>query len=497
MVINGILSVFLSPACLLSITLGVFVGIIFGSIPGLSATMAVALFLPMSFGMTPLNGMSLLLGLYIGAISGGLISAVLLKIPGTPASITTVFDGGPMADRGEAGKAIGAGILYSFIGGMISVLALIFISPMLAKFALKFTPVEYASVTLFALTVIASLSGKSVLNGLISGFIGLIIGCIGITPIDSLTRFNFGNHALDSGVSTVALMIGFFAVSDILRYAFEHSSEQAKPQITRCAIKGYGVSMKEFKENFRTMIVSSVLGIIIGILPGIGGGTASIISYSTAKNSSKTPEKFGTGALEGVIASETANNATTGATLIPMLTLGIPGSTTAAMLMGGLMIHGISPGPLIFQKNGELMYGIFAALVVANVVMLVMERAGLPLFIRLLDIPKNILMPIILCLCTVGAYGASNNAFDVICMFALGLVGFIFRKANLPLAPCLIAFILGPTLENNLRRALIMNDGSLLPFITRPISVAFLLCAAISLLMVYVQQTRSKAKKAN
>lgn len=371
-------------------------------------------------------------------------------------------------------------------------LSLIFISPLLAQFALKFTPVEYASVTLFALTVIASLSGKSILNGLISGFIGLIIGCIGITPVDSLTRFNFGNNMLNSGINTVALMIGFFAVSDVLRYAFDYSAEQAKPAVLKCSIHGYGISFKEFKENFKTMIVSSIFGIGIGILPGIGGGTASIVSYSTAQNTSKNPERFGTGCLEGIVASETANNATTGATLIPMLTLGIPGSTTAAMLMGGLMIHGISPGPLIFQKNGALMYGIFAALIVANIVMLVLERAALPLFIRLLDIPKDILLPVILCLCTVGAYGASNNAFDVICMFALGLLGVIFRKANLPLSPCLIAYILGPTLENNLRRALIMNDGSLLPFITRPISVVFLLCAVFSVGMVFVRQNKAK-----
>ena len=493
MILEGLTSVLLSPSCLLLIALGVFIGIIFGSIPGLSATMAVALFLPLSFGLSPIKGMSLLLGLYNGAISGGLISAILLKIPGTPASVCTVFDGGPMAERGEAGKAIGAGILYSFIGGIVSVLALICISPQLAKFALKFTPVEYASVTLFALTVIASLSGKSLLNGLIAGFIGLIIGCIGITPIDSVSRFNFGNRALNAGISTVSLMIGFFAVSDILRYAFDWSKEQEKPIIKECTITGYGVSLKEFRENLKTMVVSCILGIGIGILPGIGGGTASIVSYSTAQNTSKHPEKFGTGYLEGLVASETANNATTGATLIPMLTLGIPGSTTAAMLMGGLMIHGISPGPLIFEKNGALMYGIFASCIVANVVMLVMERAALPVFTRLLAVPKDILLPVILCLCTVGAFGASNNVFDVQTMFLLGLLGVLFRKAGLPLSPCLIAYILGPTFEENLRRALIMNDGALLPFVTRPISVFFLLCAAASLVITVSRNRRSNS----
>ena len=395
-------SLVFNPVCLVLILIGVIVGIIFGSIPGLSATMAIVLFLPMSFGMEPMNGISLLVGLYLGGISGGLISAILLKISGTPSSISTVFDGGPMAEKGEAGKALGIGILYSFIGGLFSIFALMFVSPYLAAVTLKFTPVEYFAVAIFSLTIIASLSGNSLLNGLLSGLFGIALSLVGMAPIDAFTRFTFGHYQLLSGFDIVVILIGVFAVTDIILAGYGRKHLADKMEKKTFELKGFGITMQEFKGQIMNMIRSSLIGIGIGILPGIGGSTAGLLAYTAEKNSSKYPEKFGTGIIDGVIASETSNNAVIGGSLIPLLTMGIPGNTVTAIFLGGLTIHGISPGPLIFDKSGQYVYGIFLALIIANIFMIIFERGGLKIFVKLLDIPKHILLPIIMVCCVVG-----------------------------------------------------------------------------------------------
>ncbi len=489
-------SLVFTPVCLLLILLGVVIGIIFGSIPGLSATMAVVLFLPMSFGMTPMNGISLLVGLYMGGISGGLISAILLKIPGTPSSIATVFDGGPMADKGEAGKALGVGILYSFIGGLLSIFALMFVSPYLAAVTLKFTPVEYFSIAVFSLTIIASLSGNSLLNGLLSGFFGIAISLVGMAPIDALTRFTFGQYQLLSGFDIVVILIGVFAVVDIIRSGFERRHLADKMIKTNYELKGFGIGWSEFKGQIANMIRSSLIGIGIGILPGIGGSTAGILAYTAQKNSTKYPEKFGTGIIDGIVASETSNNAVIGGSLIPLLTMGIPGNTVTAIFLGGLTIHGISPGPLIFQKSGQYVYGIFLALIMANIFMLVFERGCLRGFVRLLDIPKHLLLPIIMVCCVVGAYSSNNRVYDVWCVLLFGLLGLLFKKLKVPTTPLIIGFILGKMAEENLRRALMASAGSWAVFVTRPISLAFLIVAVVSVVMTLKKSRQSKKQAA-
>lgn len=480
-----------TPVCLGLITLGVVIGIIFGAIPGLSSTMAVVLFLPMSFGMSPVNGLSLLIGLYLGGISGGLISAILLKIPGTPSSIATVFDGGPMAAHGEAGKALGAGILYSFIGGLISIFALIFVSPYLAAVTIKFTPVEYFSVAIFSLTIIASLSGKSLLKGLLAGLFGIAISMVGMAPIDSLERFTFGNFQLMNGFDIVVILIGLFAVTDIILSGYNRKHLDDNYEKARYEIKGFGVTMQEFKDQFVNMIRSALIGIGIGILPGIGGNVAGLLSYTAAKNASDHPEKFGTGIVDGVIASETSNNAVIGGSLIPLITMGIPGNTVSAILLGGLTIHGITPGPLVFQKSGVYVYGIFLALLVANVVMLVVERGALKGFVKLLDVPKRILLPIVMACCVVGAYASNSRLFDVWCVVGFGILGLLLKKLSVPTTPLIIGFILGQMTEENLRRALQASNGDISVFFTRPISLAFLVVAA-----VFVVYTLKKSREA-
>ena len=479
MVAQAFINVF-NPYCLFLIWFGTMIGIIFGSIPGLSATMAVVLFLPLTFGMEATNGISLLVGLYMGGISGGLISAILLKIPGTPSSISTVFDGGPMAERGDAGRALGVGILYSFIGSIIGIVALAFVSPLLAKVCLLFSAADYFSVAVFSLTIIASLSGKDMLNGLIAGLVGISLKMVGMAPIDAVTRFTFGNYQLLSGFDITVLLIGVFAVTDIILTGFDRKHLSDRFQKKGYNLKGYGVTMKEFIEQIPNALISSVIGIAIGILPGIGGSTAGLLSYTMVRNTSKYPEKFGTGIIDGVIASETANNAVIGGSLVPLLCMGIPGNTVAAVFLGGLQVHAISPGPLIFDKSGEYVYGIYLALIVSSVFMLIFERLGLPVFVKLLDIPKHILLPIIMVMCCVGGYSAGSRVFDVQCILFFGLLGLLFKKLKVPSTPLIIGFILGSMLEENLRQALQASHGSWAIFVQRPISAAFLIVGAVS-----------------
>ncbi|MFQ3621012.1 MAG: tripartite tricarboxylate transporter permease [Spirochaetales bacterium] len=476
---------------LVLIFLGVGVGIVFGAIPGLTATMAVALCLPLTFGMHPVEGMALLIGLYIGGVSGGLISAILIKIPGTPSSIATTFDGYPLAQKGEAGKALGAGIFYSFLGGMFSFFVLFFIAPPLADIALKFGPPEYFAIAIFSLTLIASLSSGSTIKGLMSGIVGVLLSCVGTAPIDAFPRFTFGFYELDGGFNLLPALVGLFAITEILKTA-ESDVEIRLENLANYRIKGFGFSAKEFVEQMGNFIRSSLIGTGIGILPGIGGGTSNILAYIAAKKMSKHPEKFGTGILDGIVASETANNASIGGALVPLLAMGIPGDTVTAMLLGGLMIHGLSPGPLLFTTSGDIVYGIFAALIVANVVMVLMEYYGIRFFIRLLRIPKHIMLPIILVFCVVGAYGLNNRVFDAWSVVFFGIIGFTFEKWGFPLPPVILGFILGPIAETNLRRGLMMTQGDFLPFLTKPISGIFLFIALASVVYSVIKERKHR-----
>lgn len=478
---------------LILIFLGVGVGIVFGAIPGLTATMAVALFLPLTFGMHPVDGMALLIGLYIGGVSGGLISAILINIPGTPSSIATTFDGYPMAEKGEAGKALGAGIFYSFLGGWFSFLVLFFIAPPLADVALKFGPPEYFSIAIFSLTLIASLSTGSTIKGLMSGIVGVLLSCVGTAPIDAFPRFTFGFHELDGGFNLLPALVGLFAITEILKTA-ESDIEIKLDHIATYRIKGFGFSGKEFVQQLGNFIRSALIGTGIGILPGIGGGTSNILSYIAAKKMSKHPEKFGTGILDGIVASETANNASIGGALVPLLAMGIPGDTVTAMLLGGLMIHGLSPGPLLFTTSGNIVYGIFAALIVANFMMVLMEYFGIRFFVRLLKIPKHIMLPIIIVFCVVGAYGLNNRVFDAWSVMFFGVIGYAFEKWRFPLAPVILGFILGPIAETNLRRGLMMTQGNFLPFLTKPVSGTFLVIALASVVYSVIKE-RKQAKR--
>lgn len=479
-----------NPTCLLLIFGGVILGIIFGAIPGLSATMAIALCLPLTYGMTPVDGVSLLIGLYIGGISGGLVSAILLRIPGTPSSVATCFDGHPLAAKGQAGKALGVGIFSSFVGTLMGIIALMFIAPSLAKVALKFSSYEYFSVGLFSITMMCALIKGSIVKGLISGFLGLAFALVGPGRIDGLPRMTFGIGSLDAGFDILPVLIGLFAISEVLQAATQKG--QAKETVLQSfRIKGLGFSLQEALQQIPNCIRSGLIGLGIGILPGIGGGTSNILAYTVAKNSSKTPERFGTGIIDGVVASETANNATVGGALIPLLTLGIPGDAVTALLLGSLMVHGLTPGPLLFTNNGPFVYGVFASALIANVMMLLAMYFGIRLFARVLSVPKHILLPIIMVLCCVGAYGLNNRIFDVFAVLFFGLLAFALEKGGFPLSPIILGFVLGPMIETNLLRGMMQSKGSFMPFVTRPISAVFLGIAVLVVAVTVVQEIRA------
>lgn len=474
------------------IIIGVILGLIFGSIPGLTATMAIAICLPITYGMDPIAGMSLLMGLYIGGVSGGLIPAILLKIPGTPSSIATTFDGYPMAQSGKAGQALSYGIVSSFFGGLVSIIALILIAPPLGRVALEFGPFEFFAIVVFSLTLISSLSGDSLGKGIMSGLLGMAIAMVGSAPIDAFPRFTFGFSSLDAGFDILPVLIGLFAISEILINIENKVKSNKSVDIKKI---NYKVKMKDYFAQKWNFLRSTFLGLGIGILPGIGGGTANLIAYGTAKNFSKKPEEYGKGNPGGVVASESANNAAIGGALVPLVSLGIPGDTVTALLLGGLVLHGLQPGPLLIQNNGDIVYAIFAALIIANILMALFLFLGMRGFIRLLSIPQAILLPIILVMCVVGAYGVNNRLFDIGALFFFGIVGYLMVKGNFPLTPIVLGFILGPILETNLRRGLMLSNGDFTPFLTEPIAAAFLLITVIFLVFQII--SNRKKKKAN
>ena len=476
---------------------GTVVGIIFGAVPGLTSTMAVALFLPVTYSLGAGAGISLLVALFVGGTSGALISAILLKIPGTPSSVATTFDGGPLMEKGEGAKALGVGIVFSFLGTVLSIIALVFIAPTLAKIALSFGPHEYFAIAIFSLTLIITLASGSMVKGLFSGVVGFAFSTVGIAPIDAVTRFTFGQTQLNAGFEILTVLIGLFAISEVIKVAENVKHERAATigNVSMKSIKGFGFSMQEFVGQLKNGFRSALIGIGIGILPGIGAGTSNIVSYIVAKKRSKYPEKFGTGVIDGVVASETANNACIGGALIPLLTLGIPGDAVTAVMLGGFMIHGIQPGPLLFTTQGVLVYTIFAALILSTIMMLICEFYGLRIFVKLLAVPKHILLPIILVLCVVGAFGLGNRIFDIWTILLFGMIGYGFVKGGIPQPPFIIGFILGPMAETNLRRGLQLSDGDFMGFLAAPISGAFLVLSAASVFWHIYQAQRAKSAK--
>lgn len=439
----------------LALASGILIGVVAGAIPGMSATMAVALTLPFTFALQPITGILLLLGVYKGGIFGGSIPAILIKTPGTPASSATILDGYPMAENGQAGKALGIALYASCTADVISNLSLILFAGWLASFALSFGPPEFFTLILFSLTIIAGVSGESLIKGLLSAVCGLLLATVGLDLVYGTNRFNFNDPNLMGGLNFIAVLIGLFAIPEILAYVWHPRGAEG----TVRALGEQHVTFAEYRKCFRSIMRGSFIGVILGSIPGIGAAPAAFLSYSEARRRSPDKDNFGKGEIEGVAASEAGNNGVCGATLIPLLALGVPGDVITAIVIGAFMVHGLQPGPMMFVANANIVYALFLGLIVSSVLLLIVGSVAVRLFRYIVDVPRSVLMPSVLILCVFGVYAVNNNVFDIIVMFTMGWLGYFMMRNDMPAAPFLIAFILGPLLEDNFRQAMLMSNG--------------------------------------
>jgi putative tricarboxylic transport membrane protein len=479
------LNLFFTLANFAAIAAGVMIGATVGAIPGLTATMAVALALPFIFVLQPITGILLLIGIYKGGIFGGSISAILIRTPGTPASACTTLDGYPMARKGQAGKALHMALYSSCVADVISNLALVFLAASIASFALKFGPPEYFWLIAFSLTIVISISGSSLSKGIISGLLGVLLSTVGLDLVYGSQRFTYGDFNLMGGIGYIPLLIGLFAIPEVIEYYLQRDQnlQVGKGDRTR-------VSWAEFKDCLPTILRGSAIGVFLGAIPGIGATAASFLSYGEARRASKTPETFGKGEIKGVAAAESGNNGVAGATLIPLLALGIPGDVVTAVILGAFMLQGLTPGPLMFKENIDIIYALFAGMIVASGVLFLVGTFAIKYFAKIAEIPRHILIPLVLLFCVFGSYAVQNQMFDVMIMLIVGLIGFAMARVGMATPPLLIGFILGPLFEDNLRRSyLIADDLSI--FIRSPICWFFILATLLSLFIGLRKEFRS------
>lgn len=483
----------MTPVPFLWLLLGVSSGIFVGAIPGLGGGMLITLVLPLTFTMDSTNALIMMIGMYVGSVSGGLISATLLRMPGTPSSVVTTFDGYPMAQKGEPGRALGLGIGSSVIGGLISGFFLVVLSPPLSIWALSFGPWEYFTMIMMGMILIASISKGSMAKGLLAGALGMTAAMPGLNESDGQLRLTYGFTVLSGGFNLLPVLLGIFVMSQILKDAISIKNVPKLMVSSRAVFP----SWRQWAGHSVNLIRSSVVGTWIGILPGVGASISAMVSYGMAKTFSRTPEKFGTGHDEGIIASEAANNANVGGALIPLVTMGIPGSPIDAILLGALVLHQIQPGPLLFVTNSSFVWALIAAYLVANIIMFVLMTLSVKHLARVINFNRAYLLPAIFVFCLVGAYSLTNRMFDVWVVLGFGVVGFMLDRAKVPLGPFVIGFVLAGPLEAELRSGLQLSQGSLMPLLTRPIALCFLTVALFTLIFPIVSDQVKKARKRN
>ncbi|MCM2130223.1 tripartite tricarboxylate transporter permease [Larsenimonas rhizosphaerae] len=479
---------------LIAALVGVAVGIVIGAIPGLGPTLAIALLIPVTFTMSPIPSLILLLGVYQGAIFGGSISAILLNVPGTPSSAATALDGHPMARQGRAGEALRIALYASVFGNIFSCLVLIVLAQPLASLALDFGPAQMAALMTFALIIIVLFGGGSILDAALMALIGVAAGIIGLDPIEGLPRFTFGSFAAEDGLALIPVLIGLFAMSEVLLQAFAGKQKTA-PDTDIGPVSGSGTSNRPVGwltlwKMRATLMVSSIIGTLVGILPGIGSTVPAFVSYNLARSRSRDPARFGKGEPEGVAAPEAANNAVTGGALVPMLSLGIPGDAVTAVILGAFMLQGLTPGPFLFQQHGVEVYAIFEALILLSIPCVVFGLAMFRGAVHIIKIRPRHLFPVIAILAIFGAYSVNNSLFDVAVMLGAGGIGFVLRRAGFPLPPLLIGLILGPPLEQSLRQALLTSAGSADIFLQSPIAMGLLAVTLLCVLGVIIRRYR-------
>jgi putative tricarboxylic transport membrane protein len=491
----GILNV-LQVKYLLPLSIGTLAGVLGGGLPGVTITMTIILILPFTFGLDPLQGLAAMTGVYVGGSAGGLVTAVLLGIPGTPSAIATTFDGSPMARNGQPGRALWLGIWASFWGGLLGAVFLIAATGPLAAFALEFGPWEFFALFLFALSMVAGLTEASLLKGLLSGTIGLAITVIGSDPIMAVPRLTMGSEFLRGGFQFLPILIGIFAFAQIMT-DIEKMDGRGGAQAGAIAAPSLAVShvkvLGEILGRPFLLLWSTMIGILIGVLPAIGGSAANIMAYDQAKKFSRHPERFGSGAPEGIIASESSNNANVGGSLVTIMAFGIPGDAVTAVMLGAMIIHGIQPGPLFISQEPRIAYGIFAAYILAHPLMVLIMAVGARFFLRAVGIAKSMLIPVVLVLCVVGAYALNNIIENVWVLLLFGVLGYGMVKFGFPLAPLILGVILGDQIEVNLVRA-IMTDSNPWLFLTRPISGILIALSVASVLLALWQHYRHQAR---
>lgn len=485
---------------LLLMTVGVTAGLIAGSIPGFTITMAVVLTLPFTFGLSAVEGLATMIGVFVGGLSGGLMSGMLTGIPGTPSSIATTFDGFPLARQGKPGLALGLGVWSSFFGGILSAVLLVTLAPRLATIGLEFGPWDYLALVLFALTITASLSGEALIKGIIAGLLGLLVATIGEDEVNGVARFSFGNETLQGGFAFLPVLIGLFAFSQLLS-DIQDTEKARQPLMGSVQAKTIKVehltAIRMILARWINVVRSTLIGVFTGVLPAAGGSISNILAYDQAKKASKTPEKFGTGYPDGIIAPESANNATAGGALITMMALGIPGDVVTAVMLGALLIHNVQPSPTFISDNAELAYAIFIAFFLAHFIMIAMQSFCLRAFLLVVRVPMYMMATVILAYCAIGVFALNNITDDIWTLFIFGLVGYAMKLLGFPLAPMILGVVLGNIAELNLSRAATLSgsmDQFLLDMVRRPWSLFFLIVAAFSLVFPWYQRLRGQRR---
>ena len=459
------------------IILGLVIGIAMGVLPGVGALTAIPVLIPVTFYMEPVTALAFLIAITKGGTSGGAIPAILLNAPGSPENVATGRDGYPMAQQGKPVKAMRMSLYSSVFGDMASDMVLILLAAPFAAVALYFGPAELTTIIVLSFTLIAGLSGNSLTKGLAAACLGVFLSTIGLDPEDGSQRMTFGIVDLYDGISLNALAIGLLALSSVLSQLFViwRPGGVAPPESMPYDPKDQGILWSEFRSCIRTLFRSAYIGTFVGMMPGLGVTLAGFLGYGAAKRASKTPEAFGKGALEGIAATEAANSAVTGANLIPTIALGIPGNIAAALLIGAFIIHGITPGPFMLQSNGELVYALFASMLIANMAHLVIGRLGIPLWVQATKVPKAVILPVVTIVCVVGVWIPSNSIFEIGIMFVFAAFGFVMRKTGFSLVSLFIGFLLGPMLEHTLRQTMVLNDSNVMVFFTKPLTLPFTL----------------------
>ena len=464
----------MQPTNLLFAFIGSMLGTLIGVLPGIGPAAGCAMLIPVTLVMNPTGAIIMLAAIYYGAMYGGTITSVLVNVPGEAASAVTCLDGYAMAKQGRAGPALSIAAIGSFIGGIVATLGLVLVAVPLTRFALSFGPPEFFALMLVGLSLVTGLAGRSLLRAMISAILGVLIAMVGIDPVMGAPRFTFGQTDLLDGFGIVPVVMGIFGISEILLNA-----EAEVMKVFETKMSSLILSLKDIKDSVWPVIRGTGIGFFLGLIPGVGAVVPTFISYAVEKRASKTPEKFGTGMIEGVAGPETANNAYANAALIPLFTLGIPGSPTTAIIMGALMMNGLIPGPMLFKENPQFVWAVIASFFIGNVILLILNLPCIPMWVAVLKIPYSILVTLIIGFCVVGAYSLSNSVFDIGAMLAFGIVGYLFKKLDIPSAPLVLTLILGPLMERGLRQSLEMSRGHFSIFFTRPISGALMVIAAI------------------